>query len=253
MRTVCVIPARHASVRLPGKPLLPLRGRPMVAWVIDAARRFPFVDDILVATDHDDIAAVARDCGVEAVMTDPALPSGTDRIERAMAGRPGDIVINLQGDEPGMPPEAVAAAHAALLAGDADAATACVPIHRREDFESPNIVKVVRAHDGKALYFSRAPIPALARRTVEEMSQPGYIFGYKHLGLYIYRRPALSRFCQLPVSALENMEKLEQLRLLENGLTLVCVESPRDSVGVDVAEDLGRAEAYLAAAGLLGG
>ena len=128
MHIVCVIPARHASVRLPGKPLLPIKGVPMIQWVIRAARRFEFVHEILVATDHDGIAEAARAEGVEAVMTDPDLPSGTDRIRAAMAGRPGDVVINLQGDEPGMPPQAVRLAYEALIASDADAATACVPV-----------------------------------------------------------------------------------------------------------------------------
>lgn len=245
MRTVCVIPARHASLRLPGKPLLPLRGLPMIRWVIRAARRFDFVDEIIVATDHEGIAGASRAEGVEAVMTDPALPSGTDRIRAALEGRPGDIIINLQGDEPGMPPEAVALAHHALLHGDADASTACVPIRNRADFESPNVVKVVRAHDQRALYFSRSPIPSLSRRDAAEFQRPGYIYGYKHFGLYLYRRDTLEQYCRLPRSPLEDTEKLEQLRLLENGYTLLCIESPHDSIGVDTEEDLQKAEAWI--------
>lgn len=245
MKTVCVIPARHASLRLPGKPLLPIKGLPMIRWVIRAARRFDFVDEILVATDHEGIAEAARAENVEAVMTDSGLPSGTDRIRAAMEGRPGDIIVNLQGDEPGMPPEAVALAHEALLHGDADASTACVPIRDRALFESPNVVKVVRAHDDRALYFSRSPIPSLSRRDPAEMAGEGYVYGYKHFGLYLYRRATLERYCELPRSPLEDIEKLEQLRLLENGYTLVCIESPRDSVGVDTEEDLRRAEAWI--------
>lgn len=245
MKTVCVIPARHASVRLPGKPLLPILGIPMVRWVIRAARRFEFVEQILVATDHEGIAAAAREENVEAVMTDPALPSGTDRIRAAMEGRPGDVIINLQGDEPGMPAEAVRLAWNALVQSSEDAATACVPITCRDIFESPHAVKVVRDKRQRALYFSRSPIPSLARRDETEMGQAGYIYGYKHLGLYIYRRAALESFCELPGSELEGLEKLEQLRLLENGLSLLCVDSPRDSVGVDTEEDIQRAEAYI--------
>ncbi|MCC5876079.1 MAG: 3-deoxy-manno-octulosonate cytidylyltransferase [Candidatus Sumerlaeia bacterium] len=245
MKTVCVIPARHASVRLPGKPLLPILGIPMVRWVIRAARRFEFVEQILVATDHEGIAAAAREENVEAIMTDPDLPSGTDRIRAAMKGRPGDVIINLQGDEPGMPADAVRLAWNALVQSDCHAATACVPITCRDIFESPNAVKVVRDRNQRALYFSRSPIPSLARRDETEMRQPGYIYGHKHLGLYIYRRTALETFCELPDSHLEGLEKLEQLRMLENGMTLLCVDSPRDSVGVDTAEDIQKAEAYI--------
>ncbi|MCC6547867.1 3-deoxy-manno-octulosonate cytidylyltransferase [Candidatus Sumerlaeota bacterium] len=249
MKTVCVIPARFGSQRLPGKPMMLLRGRPMIQWVIEAARQFSVANEILVATDHEKIARAARDVGAEAVLTDPELPSGTDRIHAAMKGRHGDIIINLQGDEPGMPGETVARAHAALLATNADVATACVPLHRREDFESPNVVKVVRGDGDRALYFSRSPIPSLARRSEGELNTPGTLLGHKHLGLYIYRRAALEGFCALPPSPLELTEKLEQLRMLENGMTIVCVTSTADSVGVDVAEDVGRAEEFLGRSG----
>lgn len=179
-------------------------------------------------------------------MTDPSLPSGTDRVNAALVGRRGDIVVNLQGDEPLMPREAVAAALESLRRDPgADVATACVPILEREAFEAPHIVKVVRDQNQRALYFSRSPIPSLVRRDSSELLQEGYIFGFKHLGLYIFRRSALTRFCQLSPSSLELMEKLEQLRLLENGLTIQCVTSPRDSVGVDVAEDVPRVESLL--------
>jgi len=246
MKTICVIPSRFASQRLPGKPLFPLRGRPMIQWTIEAAQRLDFVDEVLVATDHDGIAAAARAAGVEAVMTDPELPSGTDRIRAAMDGRAGDVIINVQGDEPLMPPEAVQLAFDSLIRTGADIATACVPITRREDFEAPSQVKVVRDLDDRALYFSRSPIPSLSRRDAEEMLRPGYVFGYKHLGLYIYRRAALEKACQLPPSSLETIEKLEQLRMLENGMRIQCVTSPRDSVGVDVPEDVARVESLLA-------
>ena len=247
MQTVCVIPARFGSERLPAKPLREIRGRPLVEWVVRAARRVDLFDEVLVATDHEKIARAAEKAGVEAVLTDPALPSGTDRIHAALEKRPADIVVNWQGDEPGMPPEAVLAAHGALLQTGADVATACVPIRDRDDFENPAVVKVVRDTRGVALYFSRSSIPSLARRDPAEVGRPGYVFGHKHLGLYIYRRDALTLFCGLPESSLERTEKLEQLRLLENGLRLVCVETERDSVGVDTEEDVARVEGLLAA------
>ncbi len=245
MRTVCVIPARYASQRLPGKALIPIEGRPLVAWVIDRAKTMPLIDDVLVATDDERIAAVAREAGVEAVMTDPELPSGTDRIHAAMKGREGEVIINLQGDEPGMPSEAVESAHEALLRTGADVATACVPIQRLRDFESPNVVKVVRGSDDIALYFSRSPIPSLSRRDEALIHRENYVWGYKHFGLYIYTREALERFCDLPPSPLENTEKLEQLRMLENGMKIVCVTSPIDSIGVDVEDDLRRAGEFI--------
>lgn len=213
----------------------------MIEWTVLAARRMAVVDEILVATDHEAIAEAVRAAGAEPVMTDPELPSGTDRVNAAIIGRPADIIINLQGDEPGMPAETVAAAHRALLADEgAAAATACVAIHARAEFENPNVVKAVRGANGRALYFSRSPIPSLARREAQDG-----VFGYKHLGLYIYRREALERFCQLPQSSLETMERLEQLRMLENGMPLVCVLSDEDSIGVDTAEDVSAAEKFL--------
>ena len=245
MKTVCVIPARYGSQRLPGKPLMQLHGRPMVEWVVRVAQKMPVFDEVLVATDHEDIAAAVRPAGVEAVMTDPELPSGTDRIHEALSGREADIVVNLQGDEPGMPMEAVTLAHEALVDSDADVATACVAITERADFELPGVVKVVRDSKDRALYFSRSPIPSLARRDPLEVEKEGYVFGHKHLGLYLYRRKALDRFCSLPPSSLEQTEKLEQLRMLENGMTIICVTSPRDSVGVDELEDVKRAEEFL--------
>ncbi|MDX2175151.1 MAG: 3-deoxy-manno-octulosonate cytidylyltransferase [Candidatus Sumerlaeia bacterium] len=245
MRTVCVIPARHGSTRLHAKALREINGRPMIAWVCDVAKGAPEVDEVLVATDHEEIAAVARACGVEPVMTDPALPSGTDRVHAAVAGRAADIVVNLQGDEPTMPSEAISAAHRALLADPgADISTVCVPIPSAEDFENPMVVKVVRDARMRSLYFSRSPIPSLPRRP-EDWRAGGVPYGQKHLGLYLYRRAALERFVALPPCLLERYESLEQLRALDAGMSIVCVESPRDSVSVDVEDDLRKASEAL--------
>lgn len=246
MRTVCVIPARYGSERLPAKPLRVIRGKPLLEWAIRAALKVELFHEVIVATDHEDIVRLAENTGVEAVLTDPTLPSGTDRVHAAIQGREGDIIVNWQGDEPGMPAEAAEAAHSALLSSGAETATACTTIENRETFESIAAVKVVRDARDFALYFSRSPIPSLVRRSEEEMSQPGYIYGYKHLGLYIYRRDALKLFCALPTSSLEGMEKLEQLRLLENGLRIVCPTITGDSIGVDTEEDVVRAEEFLA-------
>ena len=245
MRTVCVIPARFGSQRLPGKPLTLLNGRPMIQWVVEAARRIAVVQEVVVATDHTEIAAAVAAVGAEAIMTPVECPTGTDRIRAALVGRAADIVVNVQGDEPAMPARAVELAHASLLRSGAEVATACVPILTREQFEMPSVVKVVRDRDERALYFSRSPIPSLARREPAEVAAPGYVWGYKHLGVYVYRRQALEDFCGLSTSSLENQEKLEQLRMLENGMRIQCVLSPADSVGVDVAEDIKHAENAL--------
>lgn len=218
----------------------------MIAWVIGVAKRVPEFDAVLVATDHGAIADAARAAGAEAVMTDPDLPSGTDRIHAALRGREADIVVNLQGDEPAMPVEALSRAHAALLEGaDFDIATGCVPIFDRAVFENPMVVKVVRGERDRAIYFSRSPIPSLARREGTPGLGTTVPFGHKHLGIYLYRRAALDRFVSLPPSPLERAESLEQLRALEAGMRFVCIESPVDSIGVDVAEDIARAEDAL--------
>lgn len=217
----------------------------MIEWAAKNAVRMGLFDAVLVATDHEAIAEVCHKAGIEAVMTDPECPSGTDRIHQALAGREADIVVNIQGDEPAMPSDPIARAVESLKRTGAHVATACVPITDRERFEDFNVVKVVRDLDDRALYFSRSPIPSLPRRDASETSAPGYIWGYKHLGLYIYRRDALARFCQLSPTSLEKQEKLEQLRMMEHGFHIQCITASADSVGVDVPEDLARAEAIL--------
>lgn len=217
----------------------------MIEWAARNARRMGLFDEVIVATDHEEIRAVCQSAGFEAVMTDPECPSGTDRIHQALIGREADIVVNIQGDEPAMPADPIARALRSLQDTGADVATACVPIAERERFEDFNVVKVVRDLNDRALYFSRSPIPSLPRRDAAETSAPGYIWGYKHLGLYIYRRDALARFCLLSPTSLERQEKLEQLRMMEHGFHIQCVTASADSVGVDVAEDLARAEAIL--------
>lgn len=243
---VCVVPSRFGAERFPGKPLAPLLGKPMVQWTVEAALAARGVDEVLVATDDERIAEAARACGVEAVMTPPECPSGTDRIAAAMAGRRSDIVINVQGDEPAMRPETIAAALQALLDNPrADVSTACVPLHDRAEFEAPHIVKVVRASNDAALYFSRAPIPSLARVDPATAARAGWRCGYKHLGIYVYRRESLESFVRLEPSPLELRERLEQLRFMEAGATIVCPEVVHDSVGVDTPEDVPLAEALL--------
>jgi 3-deoxy-manno-octulosonate cytidylyltransferase (CMP-KDO synthetase) len=245
---VAVIPSRYGAQRLPGKPLVKLLGKPMVQWVYEAAKRAEGIAEVLVATDDERIREAVEGFGGTAVMTPPECPSGTDRIQAAMKGRKGDVVINVQGDEPGMAAASIQTALQALLdTRDADVSTGCVPITRREDFEAAHIVKVVRGANGRALYFSREAIPSHARVEEEVWNRPDYIWGYKHLGLYVYRRESLEAFVRLEQGHLELLEKLEQLRFLEVGATIMCPEVRHDSIGVDVEADIPKAEALLRA------
>ena len=256
MRFHVIIPARYASTRLPGKPLLEIAGRPMIQHVVERACASG-ADEVLVATDDERIAGVVHDPrrpGVAiAVLTDPALPSGTDRVAAVAAARrwsDATLVVNVQGDEPFLPPPLVAQA-AALLERDPTAgiATLVTPISNLEEFLDPNVVKVVSSRDGVALYFSRAPIPWTRDGAPQGIaSQREFGGALRHVGLYAYRVGVLRRITSLPPSALEQREKLEQLRALENGVRIAvdeCVERP--APGIDTPEDLERARRRVAA------
>lgn len=241
---VCVIPSRYAAQRLPGKPLIKLCGKPMIEWVYRAAQGVDLIDEIFVATDDERIAETVKGFGGEVIMTRPECPSGSDRIAEAMQGRKGDILINVQGDEPGMKADTIKTALEALInRKQADVSTACLPIYDVETFENPMAVKVVRGQNDVALYFSRSPIPCYARHggTPPE----GKLFGYKHLGLYVYRREALEAYVKLDQGDLEKREVLEQLRFLEIGAEIVCPTTEFDSIGVDTEADIPKAEELL--------
>jgi 3-deoxy-manno-octulosonate cytidylyltransferase (CMP-KDO synthetase) len=236
-RIAGIIPARLSSTRLPRKVLRTLAGRPMVEWVWRAAVQSGLMDPVVVATDSEEVAAVCRERGIPVEMTSPDCPSGSDRVREVAQRIEADIYVNIQGDEP-------------TLTGDffppllklfdqpgvevSTLAVRCPP----EEFTNPNAVKVVTALNGRALYFSRATIPYDRDRT-------GFAGYRKHLGIYAYRKAALERFSSLPPSPLERLERLEQLRLLENGIALYVAEAPRDTIGVDTEDDLQRAEAIL--------
>jgi 3-deoxy-manno-octulosonate cytidylyltransferase (CMP-KDO synthetase) len=250
-----VIPARHASTRLPGKPLLEIGGRPMVQRVVERACDSG-ADEVIVATDDARIAAVVSDPRRRgtpiAVMTDPDLPSGTDRVAAVAAARgwsDATVVVNVQGDEPFLPPALIDQA-ARLLGTDPSAgiATLATPVQSLEEFLDPNVVKVVTAADGAALYFSRAPIPWTRDAAPGGLaSQSDFAGALRHVGLYAYRVGTLRRITSLPPSSLELREKLEQLRALENGVRIVvevCVEPP--AAGVDTPDDLEKARARAA-------
>lgn len=233
------------ATRLPGKPLVMMHGKPMIEWVVEAAGRCRMLDEVLVACDDERIAAVVREMGVTAIVTDPELPSGTDRIAVALAGREADIVVNIQGDEPLMDASIVDRATRLLIDTPAAAvSTACTPIWREVDYHNPNMVKVTRDINGMALYFSRCPIPNRQRGGAPE---PGEPWAMKHLGLYVYRREVLEEIVQMPRSPYETMESLEQLRLLEAGYRMVVLTVAHDSLAVDTPEDVPAVEAALAA------
>jgi 3-deoxy-manno-octulosonate cytidylyltransferase (CMP-KDO synthetase) len=234
-----------ASQRFPGKPLAMLAGRPVIQHVYSAVRAVRGIAQVYVATDATRIADTVRAFGGQAVMTRADHPSGTDRILEALGtidpANAVRFIVNVQGDEPLIRPLYVERCLAALRATpDADWATLIYPLTGEHDAANPNLVKVVCDQAGGALYFSRAAIPF-------ERDARGAARRYGHIGLYVYRADALRRFAALPPSPLEQTEKLEQLRALEAGMSILCVEVPRAFPGIDTPEDLAQAEALLAA------
>jgi len=231
---VGVIPARYGSSRFPGKPLAPIAGRPMFWHVWTRARQCPLLERVLLATDDERIMDAARELGVDAVMTSTGHQSGTDRVFEAVAGLdlPDHAVIaNIQGDEPALEPAMLEE----LLSPFADPAvqvgTLARPLEDAAELHNPDRVKVVLDARGNALYFSRAAVPFVA----EDAPSPGHLV---HVGLYAYRRDALQRFTSLPPGRLEQAEKLEQLRLLENGIPIRVALTRHRSHGVDRPEDI---------------
>jgi len=236
-----VIPARLGSTRLPRKVLRLLAGKPMVQWTWQAAQQAG-ADAVIIATDDAEVLAACRGFGADARLTSPTHQSGTDRVNEIAqsAGWAEDtVVVNLQGDEPLMPPAMIReAAHLLENDTDADIATLCHPLHRREDWLNPNFVKVVLDEAGRALYFSRAPIPWKREGSSAESPLPAGL-AFRHIGLYAYRAGALRRFSALPPAALEHCEALEQLRALAHGLRIrVGISQIPPPRGVDTEDDL---------------
>jgi 3-deoxy-manno-octulosonate cytidylyltransferase (CMP-KDO synthetase) len=243
MKILGIIPARYASTRFPGKPLHPIAGKPLVQHVVEQCQQAKALSEVIVATDDERIASVAQKfCRVEMTRTDH--PSGSDRVAEVARRCACDAVVNIQGDEPLMDPEVVNAVAEALR--DAEMSTAATLIQHVAEYDNPNVVKVVVNAAGRALYFSRRTIPYLREAATRSASEQLAAFPFlKHLGIYGFRRDTLLRLVQYPASALENAEKLEQLRALENGISIAVVRVNYDSVGVDVPEDVARVEALL--------
>ena len=258
MKTLVVLPSRFASTRFPGKPLALIAGKPMIQWVWEAAWSATGVDKVVVATDDERIQSVVHAFKGEVVMTDPALPSGTDRVAAAVEqlDESFDVVLNLQGDEPAMHPETIAAL-VKLMAEDPGlpmGTAACAFADQNELF-NPNAVKVVIDDQKRALYFSRSPIPYLRNCKIFECDfrpwlQPDQLKHFKrHLGLYAYRPEILRAFTKLPPHPLEQIEMLEQLRALAAGIAIGVAETPHLSLGVDIPADVPAVEALLQAQG----
>jgi 3-deoxy-manno-octulosonate cytidylyltransferase (CMP-KDO synthetase) len=237
VNAIAIIPARLASTRLPGKVLREIAGRPMLAHVYEAARACPQLQDVIIATDSEEVSAVCRRNGWSCRMTSSHHRSGTERVHEVAQTIQADVYVNIQGDEPLARREHLDALLGLMQRDNVDVGTLKTPCSP-EDVNNPNAVKVVTARDGRALYFSRATIPFDRDRT----GTAGY---YKHLGFYAYRKPALEAFVSWPGSALECSERLEQLRFLDNGVAIHVAETPYDTVGVDTEEDLRRVEAIL--------
>ena len=243
MKIYGVIPSRFGSSRFPGKPLAPLAGKPLVAWVVEAVRQAKSLDEVLVATDDERIVKAVEAYGGRAAMTPSELPSGTDRIACAVGDfADDDILVNIQGDEPLIDPALIDALVAKLTASPKfDMATAVTPIRALADFQAKTVVKVVTAGDDSALYFSRAPIPC-DRDRAPEFPSDLYV---RHLGIYAYRGEFLKRYIKEPPCALEKTEKLEQLRALWMGAKIAVVRTDDEGVGVDTPEDAVRVEKLL--------
>jgi len=243
-----IIPARFGSVRLPGKPLAIMGERPLIQWVWQSAVASGAAS-VLIATDDERIRAAAGKFGADCLMTSAQHASGTDRIAEAVRAREfaaDDIVVNLQGDEPTMPAEVIAKVAGALRdVALSDMATAVAPIESLREFLDPNCVKALRAADGRALYFSRAPVP-WPRDNVVAGEPASFAGAWRHIGIYAYRVRSLLQFAAWPPTALETTEKLEQLRALEHGMHIHLVTLAHSPpAGVDTPEDLERVRAAL--------
>ena len=240
MKSVIVIPARDGSTRFPGKSLARLEGRPMIQWVWEAASRSRLTEQVIVATDDERIADVAAKFGADVVMTKKSHRSGTDRVAEVADKISAHLYVNVQGDEPLLSPSAVDDLIRGMMENPrAPIGTLAHRIESEEEWRSPEVVKVVCNRHGEALYFSRSPLPF--QRAFDPKTKM-----LRHVGIYAYRARALETFISLKPSALEVAESLEQLRVLEHGLTIQVIETKYRCLGVDTPADLARVEAILA-------
>jgi len=244
-KIVGVIPSRWGSTRFPGKSLAMISGKPMIQWVVERVKQAKKLDAVIVATDDDRIAAAVQSLAipdVQVAMTRPDHPSGTDRIAEAVQNIEADAVINVQGDEPLIDPALIDELAEVISSNDWDMATAATPIEDKDQIDDPSVVKAVFNRHGQALYFSRATIPHI--REPDALPKPRTY--WRHIGIYAYRRNYLLKLVKEPVCALEDLEKLEQLRALDMGCRMKVIQTQDFGIGVDTPEDVAKAEALLA-------
>jgi 3-deoxy-manno-octulosonate cytidylyltransferase (CMP-KDO synthetase) len=250
MKTAIIIPSRYGSTRLAAKPLVKIAGKPLIQHVYERCRMADEVDQVFVATDNEEIAALVRTLGGEVIMTSEECPSGTDRVAEAALelSQDFDVVINVQGDEPLIDPEVLNLLARAIREDDElDVVTPISAIRDASDLANPNVVKVVTDIEENALYFSRSPIPFIRDHgSVPDASWLAAYQFYRHIGVYAYRRDILEDFAGIGESPLEQAEKLEQLRLLEAGVLIQCVVVDYESIAVDTASDVTSVEKLLA-------
>lgn len=242
MKITAIIPARYGSTRFEGKALADICGKPMIQHVYERTVRSTLVSDVVVATDDERIAAAVRKFGGRAEMTSTGHETGTDRLAEVAARIDSDIIVNVQGDEPLIEPAMIDEAVEPLISDQSVVmSTLKSRIKTLHDFLSPNVVKVVTDWEGYALYFSRSPLPNFRDKwndLKDEKFSSGKLLCYKHIGLYVYRKDFLLQFSQMSPTYLELAEKLEQLRVLENGYRIKVVETSHESIGVDTPADL---------------
>ena len=249
MGVTVIIPARYASTRFPGKPLVDLCGKPMVQWVYERSSLCEAVDKVIVATDDQRIADAVMAFGGDVVMTRADHATGTDRLAEVAEGLDDELIVNVQGDEPLIDPAMIQTAVAPLLADHSiPMGTLRTPLTSLDEFRSPNVVKVVTDREGFALYFSRAPIPYPRDFAADLEQRWSELATAKHVGLYVYRRSFLLDYPKLPKTPLEEQECLEQLRALEHGYRIRVATTDLAGLGVDTPDDLDTVRAILSSA-----
>lgn len=260
LKIIAIIPARYASTRFPGKPLAIINGKSIIQYVFEAASKASLINRVIVATDDERIFRKVEEFGGEAWMTSSNHISGTDRISEVAKKIDADIIVNVQGDEPLIEPEVIDMAVEPFLqsplppftkggeGGFFQMGTICTEIKSEDELKDPNVVKVVSDRNGYALYFSRSPIP-YNRDTQGNPPSPPFLKGgqggFKHIGIYVYRKDFLIKFSELSPTPLEETEKLEQLRALEHGYKIKVIKTDYDSIGVDTPEDLEKVKEIL--------
>jgi 3-deoxy-manno-octulosonate cytidylyltransferase (CMP-KDO synthetase) len=241
MSVTVAIPARLGSTRLPRKVLLDLGGKPVIQRVWEQVKKMRSAERIVVLTDGEELASVVRGFGAEALLTSPECPSGTARLASVLDKLPGDFFLNVQGDEPCIDPVLLDALVARWKETQCELVTAVARIGEVAKLANPNVVKVVRGENGRAVYFSRSPVPYRRGVSMDQWLADGAVKYWSHIGVYGYARATVASYLSLPVTHIEQVESLEQLRFVEHGKVFQTVETDYHPVAIDTAEDLEKA------------